>query len=169
MLYRQNKKGEPMPLRVNVGLSRKVGEANYGSRGASVNVEMELDAAMIGEPARLQEQIRKMFATVRTSLAEELIGNGHAPAKATRPEPPRTNGEKPPASSNGQPAQGNGSVRMATTAQVRAIRGISRQVGMDLACLRQQFGVGRPEDLTLKQASALIDELKSAQTGGSAG
>jgi hypothetical protein len=158
-----------MPLRVNVGVSKKVGEANYGSRGASINVEMELDAGLIGEPARLQEEIRRMFATVRTSLAEELNGNGHIPAKPASQESPRTNVEKPPAGGNGQLVRGNGAVRMATQAQVKAIRGIGRQVGFDLASLRQRFGVARPEDLTLKQASALIDELKSAQTAGSAG
>ena len=39
-----------MPMTLNVGLSRKVGEANYGSRGASVNFAVELEASLIREP-----------------------------------------------------------------------------------------------------------------------
>ena len=30
-------------IKLNAGFSRKVGEPNYGSRGASVNVELELE------------------------------------------------------------------------------------------------------------------------------
>ena len=34
-------------IKLNCGFSRKVGEANYGSRGASVNLELEIE--LIGE------------------------------------------------------------------------------------------------------------------------
>jgi hypothetical protein len=45
-------------LKINVGFNRKVGEANYGSRGASVNLELDLDSVLIGEPERLKDRIR---------------------------------------------------------------------------------------------------------------
>ena len=61
-----------MPLKLNVGLSRKVGEPNYGSRGASVNLELELDSAIVGEPERLQERIRQMFHLAKDSIDSEL-------------------------------------------------------------------------------------------------
>jgi len=65
-----------MPLKLNVGASRKVTDNNYGSRGASVNLELELDASLVAEPQKLQERIRDLFDLVRTSLAEELNGHG---------------------------------------------------------------------------------------------
>src|SRR4051794_40846628 len=92
-----------MPLKLNIGLSRKVGEANYGSRGASVNVELELESALIGEPVKLQDRIRQLFSVVRTSLAEELNGNGHAPSH----ENGNSNG-KPPATNGNGNGNGNG-------------------------------------------------------------
>src|SRR5262245_7623485 len=63
-----------MPLTLNVGLSRKIGEANYGSRGASVNVETELDSGVVQEPDKLKERIRQLFGLARSSLDEELNG-----------------------------------------------------------------------------------------------
>ncbi len=50
-----------MPLKTNVGVSRKVADNNHGSRGASVNLELELDSSLIQEPGRLQERIRQAF------------------------------------------------------------------------------------------------------------
>jgi len=147
-----------MPLKLNVGASRKVGEANYGSRGASVNLEMELDSTLIGEPAKLQEKIRQMFGLVRTSLAEELNGgNGHgSPSEHNKPEPPAHSTQ--PTNGGGQ----RGGTRPATPAQVKALYGITRQQGVDLAkLLRDRCRVERPDDLTIRQASSLIDDLKS--------
>ena len=59
-------------LKLNVGLNRKVGEPNYGSRGGSVNMEVELDNSLMQEPERLRETVSRLFAMVRKSLELEL-------------------------------------------------------------------------------------------------
>src|SRR5439155_26010436 len=79
-----------MPLKLNVGASRKVTDNNYGSRGASMNLELELDASLVADPPKLQERIRELFGLVRASLAEEL--NGHGAVNDSDPEEPPTNG-----------------------------------------------------------------------------
>jgi hypothetical protein len=148
-----------MPLRLNVGASQKVGEANYGSRGASVNVEMELDATLISEPARLQEKIRQLFSLVRASLAQELNGgtrNGAAPAPSQSASGP----DQGPATSGPR----NGSGRLATQSQIKALFAITKSQQLNLNQLvRERFQVARPDDLSIKEASQLIDSLKSAR------
>jgi hypothetical protein len=142
-----------MPLKVNVGLSRKVGEANYGSRGASVHVEMEADSSLVSEPAKFQQRIRELFGLVRTSLAEELNGsngaagtngqNGHAAGSDVAPR-------KPPS-------------RPATQSQVKAIRSVAQARGVDVSqILRDRYHVNRAEDLSIREASDLIDALKAS-------
>jgi hypothetical protein len=154
-----------MPLKLNLGLSRKIGEANYGSRGASVNVEMEVDSSLLVEPAKLQERIRQLFGLVRASLAEELYGgHGHDPA-------PVANGHgQAPADAGTEPAPRplpvprRGPARPATASQVKALFAITKGQGLTLnPLLRERFRVGRPEDLSLREASQLIDELKAAR------
>ena len=57
-------------LTLNVGFSRKVGEANYGSRGASLQLELELDSQLIQQPDELQDQIRSLYAENRLQVRE---------------------------------------------------------------------------------------------------
>jgi hypothetical protein len=152
-----------MPLKLNVGLSRKVGEANYGSRGASVNVEMELDSGLVNEPTRLQERIRQLFSVVRTSLSEELNGNnGQHPANNSAPaaEPRQNENDR---AGNRDSGQRTNRVRPATQSQIKAIFAIAREQQINVSqFLRERYHVGRPEDLSIKEASTIIDELKNA-------
>ena len=69
-----------MPMKLNVGLSRKVGEPNYGSRGASVNLELELDNSLVEQPERLRDRIRQLYQLAKASVDEELHGTGQQPA-----------------------------------------------------------------------------------------
>ncbi len=130
-------------LKLNVGFSRKVGEANYGSRGASLHLELELDSGLIQQPDKLQERIRRLYAMARQAVEEELRGqNGH----------PETNG-------NGRHES---TAPKATAAQLRAVRAIADRQRLDLpSLLREQYGAASTDDLTLPQASRLIDELKA--------
>ena len=137
-------------LKLNVGFSRKVGEANYGSRGASLHLELELDSGLIQQPDKLQDRIRRLYAMARQAVEEELRGqNGR----------PETNG-------NGRHES---SAPKATAAQLRAVRAIADRQRLNLPTfLREQYGTASADDLTLPQASRLIDDLKArgAATGG---
>jgi hypothetical protein len=156
-----------MPLKLNVGLCRKVGEANYSSRGANINVEVEIDGALASEPDRLHERIRQLFGLVRNALVEELNGgSGHAPpangdwrSGHGQPANGQDHGNGQTNGGNGNP--GNGRERPATQSQVKAIYAIARSQRIDVpTMLRARFQVGRPDDLNIKEASSLIDELK---------
>jgi hypothetical protein len=141
-------------LTLNVGFNRKTGEANYGSRGASVNLGLELDSSIIGDTDRLKDRIRQLFTLAKASVDEELAGNVPAPANNHA------------ANANGQ-RRGNG--RRATASQARALHAIADRNGIELAdLLRSRFGVAQPEDLSITEASSLIDELKGAANGNGA-
>jgi len=141
-----------MPLKLNCGFSRKVGEPDFGSRGASVNLELELESSLVNDPNRLQERIRQLFQLAKGSVDHELHGNGQASSNGQR-----SNG-------NGQRRQSNG--RPATQSQVRAIRAIAGRQRVDLdGLLRERFGTDQPGDLSISDASQLIDELKASTNG----
>jgi hypothetical protein len=153
-----------MPLKLNIGLSRKVGEANYGSRGASVNVELEVESNLIDEPARFHERVRRGFNLVRTALAEELNGSMSTDSHSA-PFSPQQNGNGSGngtrnGNGNGQP--NNDRNRPATQSQVKALHAIARNRRVDLTqFLNERFRIQRPEDLSLREASQAIDALKA--------
>lgn len=137
-------------LRLNAGFSRKVGEPDYGSRGASVNLEVELESHLVGDPDALTDRVRKLFHFAREAVNKEL--NGDWRGDNHRRQLTSTRDHKP-ASRQG--------VRPATDAQIRAIRAIAGRLKLDGEDISTQaFGVPL-EGLSLPDASALIDDLQA--------
>jgi hypothetical protein len=161
-----------MPMKLNVGVSRKVGMPDYGSVGASCNLEMELDSGLLEKDLDgFHARIRGAYVAAHQAVHDEL---------ARLQVPVDTSAERPSSKHTGTLArngdtreEGNGSSpriqvdrsrvrKPATPSQVKAILAIARRQNIDLGRLQQQeYGVERPEDLTIRQASDLIDLLKA--------
>ena len=154
-----------MPMKVNIGFSRKVGERDYGSRGASTNLEMELESSLIEAPDRLRERVRQLFALAKQSVDEELADRqGHSNGHLAVPYPGDNRNGHNGSNHNGD-REHTRTERNATQSQVRALYAITNRRQLDLAgLLRDRFHVDRPGDLRLGDASRLIDELNGAKS-----
>jgi hypothetical protein len=134
-------------LKLSCGLSKKVGEPNYGSRGATVSVEMELDSVTLRQPERLKQHIRCAFDRVREAIEEELARTEASDSHDALSRP-RTNGGK------------GGAGRPATSSQLRLLRVLAGRREVDLAgLLKERYRKEDVADLSLAEASRLIDEL----------
>lgn len=138
-----------MPLKISIAMSRKKGERNYGSRGATVGLEVEEDANLVNQPQLLQERLAKLFELAKEAVDRQL--EGALASCSPRAEEGVTR---------------NGPLRRATSAQIRAIYAIGNHHQLDLAAeLQSRFDVSRPDELNVEQASQLIDAIKQLSNG----
>jgi hypothetical protein len=160
-----------MSTKINVGLSRKIGQPNFGSLGASCHIDLEIDPqTAIRDPEAIQRQIMTAFTICKQSIDAELAKSEHADTNATvngfhpaeQPSAPRRQTYQRPASDQSvatPPRQ----PRPATAAQIKALHTIASRAGLTLASeLQHQCGVTNPQQLTIQQASRMIDHLKQS-------
>ena len=154
-------------LKLNAGLSRKIGQPDYGSRGAMVNVEIELPADVLKDPDRLRKQVRGCFETLRAAVDQELgvqsgdSGN-HPQEERWRPTGDvRRNGGANGHTPNGDGYAGNGRGGLpCTERRVRALHAFSRRADVELTAELRRLGVMTAEELSRRQASEAIDRFK---------
>jgi hypothetical protein len=155
-------------LKLNVGVSRKAGLPDYGSVGASCNLEVELDAGLIDRDLdAFHARVRGVYVAAHQAVHDELARLQAPVAEPQDPPPaPTRHASNGHAGTNGHadraPAGRSRMRKPATEAQVRAIRSIASRQHADLDGLLRELGVDRPEALSLRQASELIDTLKTA-------
>ena len=145
-------------IKLNVGASRKVSDNHYGSRGGNVNIELELDSTLALDSTKLQAHIRHLFELARRSLTEELQANNE-PACVEDSHQHR----------DGAILNGNGAgnavsvapTRFATEKQIICIQGLARKHGIPVPELLKQAGVRMFNDMSVRQASQMIESLKA--------
>lgn len=164
-----------MPLSINVGLSRKASK-DYQSTGVSINVTAELDQSLLAKPDELQQQIGDLYAQAEAAMNRQA-GNMAEPTQLRS----RGNGgngndrngtdrNDRSYADNSRRANGNGNSRGngggMTDSQRRAILAISQRRNLDVDYEAREIIGAEFDNLTIRQASELIDHLKGNQPTG---
>jgi hypothetical protein len=168
-------------LKLNAGVSKKVGLPGFSSASASCNIEAELDSTLLNDHEGFQAVVQRAYASCQKAVEDQIArlteDNQHETAQQQPQEviEVRTAPTITGASVNRIPTNqftNQPSPRPATASQVKAIRAIAARRKIDLvAVLRERFGLTTADELGIRQASNLIDELKSDEptTAGSNG
>lgn len=156
-----------MAAKLSVGLQKKIGLPNYGSMGASCHVEFEVDPAWIdADPDRFRRKVHQAYDACHQAVQERLRREkdneefqkpvfGSPSEENSADRDPVISGR---ADDRSQQRRHAGS---ATQNQLRAIFSLARRQRIDPQRLAgERFGVDRIEDLSIREASSLIDELK---------
>jgi hypothetical protein len=173
-------------LKLHAGVSKKVGLPNFSSASASCTIEAELDSSLLNDTEGFQIVVQRAYQSCEQAVQDQiarLTNEGQSDAhEVAQPQEvievrtsPAISGAR--ITTNGADTYGTNraeqpvtnsavfrdqpSPRPATASQVRAIRAICSRRKIDLVgLLRERFGLTTEDELGIRQASNLIDELK---------
>ncbi len=130
---------------------------SYSSRSCSAGIEIEMTGGAGTEAVRAQ--LRQLHALLEVAVDDQLATACRIPGRASVDGGPQ--GGHPLGSADGN---GGSNGKKATGAQLRAVRAIAADLDMGAAHLqdivRSEFDQESPCDLSVREASSLIDILK---------
>jgi hypothetical protein len=158
-------------LKLHAGVSKKVGLPGFSSASASCTVEAELDSSLLNDTVGFQIVVQRAYQSCEQAVQDQIARLTSDGPEDTQPQEvvevrtsPAISGARITTHSAEQPVINRAapSPRPATASQVKAIRAIAARRKVDLVgLLRERFGLTTADELGIRQASALIDELKS--------
>ena len=159
-----------MSIKLNVGTSKKIGLPDYGSAGSQCNLEIELDSSTLDHPEEFHRRVREAYAACRSAVEDELANhrqNGTTKQDTRPTTPPKTEYSRsapPERNDNRFPVSPK---QLSFISQLsKAVKGLTARK-LDDYC-QQTFGTVCNQ-LSSKDASRLIDDLKQAKDGGKEG
>ena len=159
-------------LKLHAGVSKKVGLPNFSSASASCTIEAELDSSLLQDREGFQIVVQRAYQSCEQAVQDQIARlTSERQSEPSQPQEiveVRTSPAIQGAGVNRLSAPqftSQPSPRPATASQVKAIRAIAARRKIDLVgLLRERFGLTTADELGIRQASNLIDELKSDET-----
>ena len=155
-----------MTIKINVGVNKKIGLPDYGSAGSHCNIEIEADNSILDNAEQFLQRVKDAYEVARQSVEEEL--SHHRPGNATSQTRSTSQSESVPRQEYRSNPTGNTFTVSPKQQQFIAslIKGVKE---LDWRKLDQycdtKFGKACSQ-LTSKEASTLIEDLKAAKSGG---
>ena len=163
-------------LKLHAGVSKKVGLPGFSSASASCTIEAELDSSLLMDTAGFQIVVQRAYQSCEQAVEDQIARLTNTGGGESMPQEVievRTNPSISGATVTRIPAAqftNQPSPRPATASQVKAIRAIAARRKIDLVgMLRERFGLTTADELGIRQASNLIDELKGDEPTASPG
>jgi hypothetical protein len=173
-------------LKLHAGVSKKVGLPGFSSASASCTIEAELDSTLLNDTDGFQIVVQRAYASCEQAVQDQiarLTSEDQHDASQPHAQPqevievrtsPAISGARITTNSadsgmtNRAAFRDAPSPRPATASQVKAIRAIAARRKIDLVgLLRDKFGLTTADELGIRQASNLIDELKGDESTSS--
>ena len=176
-----------MPMKLSGGLTKKIGQPQYGSLAASCHLELEVERSLLERDASaFQERVRDAFAVCRREVDAELESGDRRKSKCLPPAPEMANQDPTNSLSRNDAAkhnpQGNGTMangdftsdghdesQPASASQLSYVRRLASQIGRAAALrievlARRRYGKPLVE-LSRLEASRLIGVLRAVKAG----
>ncbi len=157
-------------IKIHANVSKKVPVpgVQFSSQSFMAGIEIEVSDGATAE--QIQGRIKEVYGLLENTIDAEIAAQG----ASDTPEPKGLGGNggnggqrrwnNPRSNGNGHK---NGNGRHASQAQIKAIFAISHSIGLErdqlLDYINTEFGVATPDELTIKQASTVIENLKQEE------
>jgi hypothetical protein len=172
-------------IKLSANISKKVPIPGTEFSSQQFGASMEVEVSDGDQPEAIQGRIRQLYELLNVSIDEQIAAASApqaqpAPVPVAAPAVVPVNRVNPPTENrvgaavrqngngNGH-GNGNGNgngrrpMKTATVAQQRAIFAITKALGIDMAGILADYSVADVRDLTVRDASTLIDTLKQQQ------
>lgn len=150
-------------IKVSANLSKKVPLPNqeYSMVQCGGSLEIEVSDSDVDQPEHIKAKVARLYHLLDEAIDSQIkLAVSGVPVQSSKPTAPSNGNHQPPVNRVTTATQTSKRGALATAAQVRAIHAIASRNGVQLESVLSEFGVGKPEELTVKAASELIDKLK---------